>query len=718
MKTTNYLKTVVVTCAISLTMMPAITQAQRNCANESHENFLKTKDSKREANRMSYNTMINDYIASNASKTSAVSFTLPIVVHVVYNTAGQNISNAQIISQIDVLNKDFGRTNTDAVNTPTAFAAVAANTNIQFCLAQRDPMGNPSTGIERRSTTVTSFSTDDKVKFYAQGGLDAWDPTKYLNLWVCNFGGGLLGYGEFPTGTVSNTFGAVIQYNAFGNTGNVAAPFNLGRTATHEFSHCFNLFHIWGDDGGACTGSDLCADTPNQADATSGCFTFPKTDACSTTAPGIQFMNYMDYSDDNCMNMFTNNQSTRMNAVLNVAPYNSLKTSNGCMSVALATDDAGITSVLAPMNAYCTNTITPSVVIKNWGSNSLTSAVINYHVDMNTVQTYTYSGSLASLATTTVSLPNITATSGSHTFMAYTTFPNGMADGNTMNDTMMSSFVVNSGLGANLPYTEGFENTTFPTNGITINNYDTATTWARTTVAKKTGLASAFMDNFNYNANGQIDEMVLPSLNFSSVASPQLTFQLAYRLYTAPTATLTFSDTLEVLISSDCGLTWSQVYKKFSTPLTTATPAFSTVSFIPTAAQWRMETISLGSYATINSAIVKFKHITGYENQLYIDDINLNSSTALGMKENDISNLITIYPNPANESFTINIGTELSIKDVSAILIDQLGREVKTKNTIFQNTIGIATTNIANGTYFIKINIQNNTIVKKVIINH
>ena len=429
-------------------------------------------------------------------------------------------------------------------------------------------------------------------------------------------------------------------------------------------------------------------------------------------------MNYMDYSDDNCMNMFTNNQSTRMNAVLNVAPYNSLKTSNGCMSVALATDDAGITSILAPVNAYCTNTIVPSVILKNWGSNALTSAVINYHVDMNAVQTFTYSGSLASLATATVSLPNITAAGGSHTFMAYTTLPNGMTDGNNTNDTTMSSFLVNSGLGANLPYAEGFESTTFPTNGITINNYDTATTWARTTLAKKTGLASAFMDNFNYNATGEIDEIVLPSLNLTSVTSPQLTFQLAYRLYTSPTATLTFSDTLEVLISSDCGLTWSQLYKKFSTPLTTATPPFSTASFVPTAAQWRKETISLSSYASVNSAIVKFKHTTDYENQLYLDDINLNSSIATSIKENEISNLITVYPNPANESFTINLGTELSSKDASVTLIDQLGREIKTKITISQDSIGIATTNVANGTYFVKINIQNTTVVKKVVINH
>lgn len=717
MKTNQLVKSAIVFSMVACASLSSFAQ-QRKSATMDNYNKKMANDKKFAEQRIQYEKELEAWtLNQQKSKSAVTTVTIPVVIHIVYQTAAQNITNAKAISQIDVLNEDFGRTNADTTNTPAVWKSISANTGIQFCLAQRDPNGNPTNGIERRSTTVASFGTNDMVKSYAQGGLDAWDPSRYLNIWCCNIGGGILGYGEFPTNTISNTFGLVVQYNAFGRIG-LSPPFNLGRTASHELGHCFNLYHIWADDNGACTGSDLVSDTPNQADATSGCPTFPALDACATTSPGYMFMNFMDYSNDNCMNMFTQGQSTRMNAVLNVAPYNALKTSNGCVPVTLASDDAGITSVLAPMNAYCTNTITPSVVIKNWGNSTLTSAVINYHVDMNPVQTYTYTGSLASLATSTVSLPVISATSGSHTFMAYTTLPNGMTDGNNTNDTTMSSFVVNSGLGANLPYTEGFESTTFPANGITINNPDMATTWARTTVAKKTGLASAFMDNFNYNASGEIDEIVLPSLNLSSVASPQLTFQLAYRLYTAPTATLTFSDTLEVLISTDCGQTWSQLYKKFSTPLTTATPPYSTASFVPTAAQWRMETISLGSYSTVNNAIVKFKHTTNYENQLYIDDINLNSSTATSIAENDILNSISIYPNPANESFTINLGTELSAKDASVTLIDQLGREIKTKNTISQNGIGIATTNIANGTYFVKINIQNSSIVKKIIINH
>jgi hypothetical protein len=288
------MKTKLQTLAALIVMMHATAFAQRDCGTMQNLERIKAADPKFEQKMMEYENNLQKVIADKASqKSSNVVITIPVVVHVVYNNNAQNISNAQVLSQIDVLNEDFGRTNADTINTPAAFQGVAANTQVQFCLAQRDPFGNPTTGIERRQTSVTSFNTNDAVKFYNQGGLDAWDVTQYMNIWVCNLSGGLLGYGEFPTSTPSNTFGVVVAYDAFGRVGNVVAPFNLGRTCTHEFSHCFNLFHIWGDDGGSCSGSDLVSDTPNQADATTGCFTFPKYDACTASGNGIMFMNYM-----------------------------------------------------------------------------------------------------------------------------------------------------------------------------------------------------------------------------------------------------------------------------------------------------------------------------------------------------------------------------------------------------------------------------------------
>ena len=312
------------------------TPGHRNCATMEHMADLERQNPALVQQRIADENILQREIARLASQRTTeanVIYTIPVVVHVVYKYATQNVSDAQVLSQIAVLNEDFGRTNADTVNTPIGFRSVASATQFQFCLAQRDPSGNTTNGIERRLTTTTTFSTNDAVKSYSTGGLLAWDVSKYLNIWVCNMGGGILGYGEFPATVHTSTFGVVIQYNSFGRVGTVLAPYNLGRTCTHEFSHCFRLYHIWGDDGGACSGTDYVADTPNQADATYGCLTYPYNDACSgASATGIQFMNYMDYSDDNCLNMFTANQATRMYASIN-SFYNTLYTSDRCLPV-------------------------------------------------------------------------------------------------------------------------------------------------------------------------------------------------------------------------------------------------------------------------------------------------------------------------------------------------------------------------------------------------
>jgi hypothetical protein len=238
---------------------------------------------------------------------------IPVVVHVVHNTAAQNISDAQIQSQIDVLNKDYRKTNPDVASTPAVFAPVAADARIEFKLADKDPSGNPTNGITRTSTASASFADDDKVKSSATGGQDPWATDKFLNIWVCPLGGGLLGYAQFPGGPAA-TDGVVILHSAFGNTGTAAAPFNLGRTATHEIGHFFDLHHIWGDVTD-CSGTDFVGDTPNAGGPNFGTPAFPHV-TCGNGPNGDMFMNYMDYVDDVAMFMFTAGQVTRMQACL------------------------------------------------------------------------------------------------------------------------------------------------------------------------------------------------------------------------------------------------------------------------------------------------------------------------------------------------------------------------------------------------------------------
>jgi pregnancy-associated plasma protein-A/putative peptidoglycan binding protein len=241
--------------------------------------------------------------------------TVPVVVHVVYKAAAQNISDAQIKSQIDVLNEDFRKMNADATSVPPVFQPLHADTNIQFKLATKDIFGNNTTGITRTKTNKTSFGINDTVKASATGGADAWPARRFLNIWVCNLGGGLLGYAQFPGGP-AKTDGVVILYRAFGNTGTATDPYDLGRTTTHEVGHWLNLFHIWGDDDSGCKGSDYCPDTPNQGSENYGKPTFPHI-SCKNGPNGDMFMNYMDYVDDDAMMMFTDGQATRMNAALN-----------------------------------------------------------------------------------------------------------------------------------------------------------------------------------------------------------------------------------------------------------------------------------------------------------------------------------------------------------------------------------------------------------------
>jgi hypothetical protein len=227
---------------------------------------------------------------------------IPVVVNVLYQTAAENISLAQIQSQIDVLNEDFNATNADVTKTPSIFQSTSVG--ISFELA----------AVNRKATTKRSWSTNDDMKRSSKGGIDATTPSTHLNMWVVNKmtaqGRTILGYAQFPGGDPA-TDGVVIGYNFFGRTGVLSAPFNLGRTATHEVGHWMNLRHIWGD---ATCGNDFVADTPLHNTANYGCPAAGHKSTCSGT-PVEMTMNYMDYTDDGCMYMFSPGQKDRMLAI-------------------------------------------------------------------------------------------------------------------------------------------------------------------------------------------------------------------------------------------------------------------------------------------------------------------------------------------------------------------------------------------------------------------
>lgn len=369
--------------------------AQRHCAAEEvlHQQLLDNPALRARLDEIERHTQ--DFQAAGGAQERVV-VTIPVVVNVVWNTAAENISAAEIASQIAVLNADFRRLNADAANTPAIFQGISADLEVNFCMAVRDPSGNATDGIRRRQTTVTAFSTNDAVKYNAQGGLDAWPRDQYLNLWVCDLSGGLLGYAQFPGGAAA-TDGVVCDYQYFGTIGSLS-PFNKGRTATHEVGHWLNLYHIWGDDGTSCTGTDLVADTPNQADENYGCPTYPQVSCSNSALGGDMFMNYMDYTDDACMNAFTAGQKTRAQSLFAGGGSRvSLLSSLGCQ-----TPTGGSCAAPSGLNA---TSITQTTATVNWGA---VSGAVTYNLQYKVSTSATWT-TITGLTATTRNLTGLTA---------------------------------------------------------------------------------------------------------------------------------------------------------------------------------------------------------------------------------------------------------------------------------------------------------------------
>ena len=419
---------------------------------EQFENWLAPKIEAIKANRLA--SKQNDNSISN-------SITIPVVVHIIHNGdaigANENITDAQILSQITVLNQDFGRiAGTPGFNTNP----VGADTEIQFCMAQRDANGLFTTGIIRHNLgSEANWEMDninEQIKPQTQ-----WNPNEYLNIWVVNkivitfFGfelGEILGYAQFPSGSglqgleegtgPANTDGVVVGHKYFGSSdiypaGTYSSPNDKGRTTTHEVGHYLGLRHIWGD--GGCTVDDFCEDTPRASAANSGCTI--GIDSCPAF-PGLDMVqNYMDYSDDACMNVFTNNQKDRMVAVItNAQRRATLATSLGCQA-GQTFDNDGSLDILNLNLVNCATTLSPSLRLTNVGNNTISSAEITYNIDGNDNAIFTWTGSLSNGQNTTINLPTLTTNVGNHDFNASITALNGDGDENSLNSVRSQNFV-------------------------------------------------------------------------------------------------------------------------------------------------------------------------------------------------------------------------------------------------------------------------------------
>lgn len=638
---------------------------------------------------------------------NGITYTIPVVFHILA-TNPNIVTDAQILAQLDVLNKDFSGTNADAASLPAYFKPLFGKSSIQFCLAQRTPDGETTNGIDRFRATKKSFSNEkDSVKHAALGGVDIWDGTKYFNIWVCTLSNGLLGYGTFPNDGVPLGQGVVIDYRSL--PGGSFKDYNEGKTLTHETGHYFNLFHIWGDDGGDCTGSDFVDDTPNQGNFTSNCPSGLKTDNCTTGGNGILYQDYMDYSFDPCLLLFTAGQVVRMESAL-LTYRSSLTVSNACTPIVLKTLDAQLKTIDSPVKRICTNSFTPSVTIRNKGSQTLTSLLINTVIDNGVPLNYTWTGSIASLTNTSVTLAGLTITPGIHTIKIFVSAPNAATDENNNNDTLTTTVQYYDAVQT---VTEGFEGNIFPPQAWDIVNPDDGITWQKATGIAKTGNASVVINNIDNFNIGEQDYLRLPELNLVNIDSAYLNFQLAASTFT-PTSTADNNwDTLEVLISKDCGATYTSLYKKWGASLVT-TATENTNPFIPKASEWRKDSVNLTGFINAGKVMLAFKNTTGNENNVYLDDINIRTQIinpnlkAAGflITPNPTRNIITVqfYPNPTN------------LKSIQ--VYNLLGQKIA------ETDIGSDAGNVAYyfdvrsypaGIYFVRVVFANKVLIKKII---
>ena len=272
--------------------------------------------------RLDANERFTKAFANRVQLRGGQQITIPVVVHVV----SASVTDAQVLSQIEALNRDYNKLNTDANKVPSEFIGLMADCEIKFQLAARTPDNEPTSGILRHKSSRTEWGGQDDVKKPLRGGFAPWNASKYLNIYVCSIGNGVLGYASFP-GTPAEVDGVVIDPTAFGTTGTARRPFNVGRTCVHEVAHWLNLYHMWGDNN---CGDDRCSDTPQQKEAHYGDLTKATYSTCSGTQTRDMSMNFMDYVNDASMVMFSNGQKTRMQATLSGARA-SILTSDGCV---------------------------------------------------------------------------------------------------------------------------------------------------------------------------------------------------------------------------------------------------------------------------------------------------------------------------------------------------------------------------------------------------
>jgi PKD repeat protein len=621
---------------------------------------------------------------------------IPIVFHVIHNYGAENVSKESILEQVAVLNEDFRRMNADTNKTNPLFKGIAADTKIEFRLAQIDPNGNCTDGIVRVPSILT-YDAGNDVK-----ALSYWPNNKYFNVWVVQTitnaqpGSIVLGRSQFPGGS-NLTDGVLLRSEVCGRTTNYQ---NYGRTLTHEIGHSLNLRHIWGD---ANCGNDQVNDTPIHQDANDGC-PVNKTNTCLGTVTYEMVENYMDYTNGNCQNMFSEGQNDRMQAVMNGTTNGRNNLWKEANLIATGTNEGYVPVACVPKADFYSNTlvcINTNVSYKDmswrgtptawsWEFEGGTPAV---STDQNPVVTYDVPG----------------------VYRVKFKVSNATGEDSLVKDSYVTVMQNPSTVNA-LQYTEGMEDANLVGKNVFVFSDDNLA-WEQTTNAAYSGNSSIYIKLFG-SAAGKTDAFVLPMLDLTGVSAPTLKFRVAHAQRAS-----SFADKLTVSVSKNCGITFISKYSKSGATL--ATTGNSVSSFVPNnASQWREESVSLVNIQNSNSGLIRFEATSASGNNIYIDDISITGTFTTGVDQFIANNLnFTVYPNPvvdqAQVKFFLAEGADVSLK-----VYDLLGREISTimqeKLSLGEHTYELNTGKAGiskAGIYLVKLRVNGFEKVSKVMIS-
>lgn len=547
---------------------------------------------------------------------------IPVVVHIIHNGtplgSGANIPDSQIFEQIRILNEDFRRLNADAVNTPLEFQPVAGDANIEFVLAKQDPNGLPTTGIVRLQGSKTVYSPDDGVLI---GQLSQWNPQEYLNIWVLPLVQPYIGYASFPVSDLPGLNfspvpaimdGVTIDYRFFGKGGNASSA-SLGRTATHEVGHFFGLRHIWGD--GGCGVDDFVSDTPLQDASNTSCTANLTRFSCGVSN---MVQNYMDYTPDPCMNLFTKGQIERFDVVLANSPRRVTLVNNRATQAPILTDlDLAISRIIEPGEALCAQTIIPKVEVQNAGSTAISSARIEFRVNNQLIESKRFTLNLSTGQSSILSFKEFTAPLGSNSYTFQIIQVNDRSDDVINNNSQSSTPVFQNAV--NLPYQFNFNS--FP-DGWIIVNPDKSFTWEKTSLTiDGQNQPAFFIRHYEYEGPGQLDYIISPQIDLSQYPNAQLVFEVAHGPYNQNG----FQDELMIAVGQGCSDEFDLVnppYVKSGARLETSSATLD--EFIPTSsAQFRTELVNLNQFADLGAIRLAFITKNAFGNNIYIKNIRI-----------------------------------------------------------------------------------------------